>query len=91
MHQYFIVVESIRLVMNKIVIKLIKWYQKIPGDFHNHCKYIPSCSNYAILAYQRFNFFKATYLMIKRILKCNPFSKGGIDLVPERKIKYEKN
>ena len=85
MPQYSIITELIQLAMNKIMIKIIKWYQKIPGDFHNHCKYIPSCSNYAIVAYQRFNFFKATYLMIKRILKCNPFSKGGIDLVPERK------
>lgn len=71
--------------MNKLVIKVILLYQKIPGDFHNHCKYVPSCSNYALLAYQRFNFVKATYLVVKRILKCNPFSKGGIDLVPERK------
>ena len=73
--------------MKRIAIKLIKLYQKIPGRFHDGCKYIPTCSNYSILAYERFGFIKGSYLTIKRILKCNPFSKGGIDLVPERKKK----
>lgn len=73
--------------MKKIAIKIIKLYQRIPGKFHDSCRFIPTCSNYAIIAYERFGFFKGSYLTIKRILKCNPFSKGGIDLVPERKKK----
>lgn len=72
-------------MISKLIIKLIEIYQKIPGNFHNNCKFTPTCSNYAIIAYKRFGFFKGTYLTIKRILKCNPFFKGGIDLVPERK------
>ena len=70
--------------MKNIVIKLIKIYQSIPFKSHNKCKYIPTCSNYAILALDRFGFIKGTLLTIKRILKCNPFTKGGIDLVPEK-------
>ena len=73
--------------MKKIAIKIIKLYQKIPGRFHDNCRFIPTCSNYAIIAYERFGFIKGSYLTIKRILRCNPFSKGGIDLVPERKKK----
>lgn len=71
--------------MKKIVIYLIECYQKIPGPFHQNCKYIPTCSNYAIEAFEKHGFWKGTYYTMKRLLKCNPFSKGGIDLVPERK------
>lgn len=77
--------------MKNILIKIIKIYQKIPGNFHQNCKYIPTCSNYGIEAINRYGSLKGSYLTIKRIIKCNPFSHGGIDLVPERKIKYEKN
>lgn len=76
--------------MKKILIKLIKIYQKIPGNFHQNCKYIPTCSNYGIEAIEKHGSIKGTILTIKRILKCNPFSKGGIDLVPERKKKWKK-
>lgn len=71
--------------MKKFLIKLIRLYQSIPGDIHNHCRYYPTCSNYAIEALEVHGFFKGSFLMIKRILKCNPFSKGGIDLVPPKR------
>ena len=61
--------------MKHIAIWLIKQYQKIPGDFHNACKYRPTCSNYAIEAYEEFGFFYGT------------FSKGGYDPVPKRRKK----
>ena len=77
--------------MKNILIKIIKIYQKIPGNFHQNCKYIPTCSNYGIEAINSFGSLKGSYLTIRRIIKCNPFSHGGIDLVPERKIKNEKN
>lgn len=73
--------------MKKILIKMIKAYQKIPGNFHSKCKYIPTCSNYTIEALEEHGFIKGSLLGIKRILKCNPFSKGGIDLVPKRSEK----
>lgn len=63
---------------NNISIKLIKFYQKyISPRFLPTCKFYPTCSNYARQAYEKYNFFKATFLVIKRILRCNPFSKGG--------------
>ena len=43
------------------------------------CKFYPTCSNYAIEAYKKYNFFKATFLTFTRILRCNRFSKGGYD------------
>ena len=71
--------------MKKILIKLIKLYQKIPGDIHNACRFYPTCSNYAIEALEVHGTFKGMYLIIKRLLRCNPFNKnGGIDLVPPK-------
>lgn len=73
--------------MKKILIKLLKIYQKIPGNFHASCKHIPTCSNYTIEALETHGAIKGSFLGIKRILKCNPFSKGGIDLVPTKEEK----
>lgn len=73
--------------MKHILIKLVKVYQKVPGRFHNNCKFIPSCSNYAIEAITEYGSIKGSFLAIKRILRCNPLSHGGIDLVPKRSVK----
>ncbi|HHU21355.1 MAG TPA: membrane protein insertion efficiency factor YidD [Acholeplasma sp.] len=67
--------------MNKLMIKLIKFYQKYKPD-RKHCRHYPTCSNYALEAYEKFNFFYATFLTIKRILKCNPLFKPKYDPVP---------
>lgn len=58
-------------------------YQRTPLHCHSNCRFIPTCSNYACTAIERFGVFKGTILAIKRILKCHPFGKSGIDLVPE--------
>ena len=71
--------------MKKVLISLINVYQKIPGPWHSCCRCIPTCSNYAKEAIIKHGVLKGIILTIKRILKCNPFSKGGIDLVPEKK------
>lgn len=47
------------------------------------CKYIPSCSTYGIIAIKRFGFIEGIFLTTKRIIKCNHFSKGGLDAVPD--------
>ena len=70
--------------MKKLLSKIIKIYQKMPLQTHLHCKYIPSCSEYGIIAIERYGALKGSLFTIKRILKCNPFSKGGIDLVPSK-------
>ena len=46
------------------------------------CRFIPSCSQYAIEALQKYGPLKGSFLAIKRILRCNHFSKGGYDPVP---------
>ncbi len=73
--------------MKYISIYLIRLYQKIPGHWHNYCKFQPTCSDYAIGVLREFGFIKGTYLAIKRILRCNPHSKGGYDPIPLKKDK----
>lgn len=74
------------MIMKKILIKLIKFYQILPLHSHSRCRFYPTCSNYAIEAINTHGAFKGTILSIKRILKCNPFNKkSGIDLVPPKK------
>ena len=68
--------------MKYILIYLIKLYQKISGTWHGYCKFQPTCSNYALGVLTEFGFFKGTWLTIKRILRCNVFSRGGYDPVP---------
>ncbi len=72
--------------MVRLIIKLIKLYQRTPLNVHLKCKYTPTCSNYAIMVLTDFGLFKGSYLTIKRIIKCNPFSKGGIDMPPKKEI-----
>lgn len=72
--------------MKKIIIKLVKIYQSIPFKSHDSCRFIPTCSNYMIEALQIHGLFKGLYLGIKRLFKCNPFTKQEYiyDPVPKK-------
>ena len=72
--------------INESLIKLIKKYQnnKPPGT-PARCVHYPTCSNYSIECYKKFNFFKATFLTIKRILFCTPLNRKFYDPVPYTK------
>ena len=65
--------------MKYILIVLIRVYQLLPFSSHNKCKFIPTCSNYGIEAINKYGSMKGSYLTIKRIIRCNPLSKGGFD------------
>ena len=65
--------------MKYILIGMIKVYQMLPLRVHDNCKFIPTCSNYTIEAIKEFGSFKGVILGIKRIIRCNPISKGGYD------------
>lgn len=72
--------------MRRVCIALIRFYQKYlsPLKSHPSCRFTPTCSAYAIEAFQKRGFFVGFALTVWRILRCNPFSAGGYDPVPER-------
>jgi len=69
--------------MKKIIKKLLKIYKKFVSPIFCsmgiNCKYYPTCSEYMVQAIDKYGIIKGIFLGIKRILKCNPFSKGGYD------------
>ena len=77
--------------MKNLLIRIIRLYQKIPGNWHKKCRYIPTCSNYALGAIERFGAVKGSFLAIWRILRCNPLSKKIYDPVIKKGDNYEKN
>lgn len=70
-------------MIKKLFILLIRFYQRAISPYKSfHCKYIPTCSEYAVEALEKHGVIKGSLLSIWRILRCNPFSKGGYDPVP---------
>ena len=67
--------------MKKITLRILNFYKKIPYLGHSSCKFVPTCSQYTIEAVEKYGTIKGMFLGIKRIIRCNPFNKGGIDLV----------
>ena len=64
---------------------LVKFYQKfISPLFPARCKYYPSCSAYSVQAFGKHGFFKGLLLTVWRLLRCNPWSNGGVDYVPDK-------
>ena len=71
--------------MRYLAISLIRLYQRFISPLTGaHCRYYPTCSQYAIEAYKKHGFIKGSILTTKRILRCNPLFRGGVDPVPER-------
>lgn len=70
-------------MIKSFLLYMIKFYQKyISGLKSTKCPYFPSCSQYGYEAIEKYGVFKGSLLAIWRILRCNPFSKGGYDPVP---------
>ena len=67
--------------MRRFVIAPIKIYQKwISPILAPRCKYYPSCSNYAVSAIEHYG-LKGVAMSIWRLMRCNPWSHGGVDYV----------
>mgnify|MGYP000661074462 FL=1 len=79
-------------LIKKILVFLIRTYQVTisPRFSHGSCRYTPTCSQYMLEAIEIHGVFKGCLLGIWRIMRCNPFSKGGWDPVPPKKNKEDK-
>lgn len=71
--------------MKKLVIGLIGFYRRYFSPLKKPCcRFYPTCSQYAIEAVEEWGVIRGLALAVWRILRCNPFCRGGIDLVPKR-------
>jgi uncharacterized protein len=79
--------------MSSVAVLLIRGYRKLLSPLvgttalgNPRCKYHPSCSVYALEAYKEFGFLRGTVLAGWRILRCNPWSHGGVDYARDQRI-----
>ena len=74
--------------MKRICISMIRFYQKhISPALPSCCRYVPTCSQYAIEAIEKRGMFVGIFLAVKRLLRCHPWGGSGFDPVPERRRK----
>jgi putative membrane protein insertion efficiency factor len=68
-------------ILERFMTELIKFYQFFISPWlANHCRFTPSCSNYAMQCFKKYDPFKATWKTCVRICKCHPLHPGGEDL-----------
>ncbi len=78
--------EKNRTAQQRAAITLVRGYQIVISPLIGpRCRFIPTCSQYAIEAINSHGFAKGAWLTSKRLLKCHPFNPGGCDPVPEKK------
>lgn len=69
--------------MKGLLLALIRFYRSVISPLKPPCcRFVPTCSAYALEAIARYGAAKGSFLSVKRILRCNPFFKGGYDPVP---------
>ena len=69
--------------MKVVLLFLIRFYRGFLSPLKPpSCRYIPTCSEYAMIAVEKYGAAKGSFLAIKRILRCHPFHKGVYDPVP---------
>lgn len=67
-------------MLQKALLKTIRFYQGFISVLSRpHCRFEPTCSHYSILAIEKYGIVKGAALSVWRILRCNPFCKGGVD------------
>jgi uncharacterized protein len=73
--------------VREIAVAPLRFYQRaISPGLPRRCKYHPSCSRYAVDAVRRYGILRGTVLAAWRVLRCNPWSHGGVDFVQDQKL-----
>ncbi|MDD2394077.1 MAG: membrane protein insertion efficiency factor YidD [Eubacteriales bacterium] len=68
--------------MKKLFLMLIRFYKSAISPYlGNNCRFTPTCSEYAYEAVSRYGALKGSWMALRRLLRCNPFCKGGYDPV----------
>ncbi|MCQ2437714.1 MAG: membrane protein insertion efficiency factor YidD [Clostridia bacterium] len=72
-----------RNIPKRLMLALIRFYRRNLSQLHpGCCRFRPTCSQYAMEAIEKYGAIKGGWLAFRRILRCNPFCKGGYDPVP---------
>ena len=70
-------------MMKTILLALIRFYRRNISPLRKPCcRFVPTCSEYALEAVEKYGPWKGSWLALRRLLKCHPFHKGGYDPVP---------
>jgi putative membrane protein insertion efficiency factor len=70
--------------MKTLVLSLLRFYKtRVSPQLPSACRYTPTCSEYAMEAIERHGVLRGVWLATRRVVSCNPFSRGGYDPVPE--------
>ena len=73
----------LRLLPKRVMLWLVRYYRAYISPMHpGCCRFTPTCSQYAMEAIEKYGALKGGFLAFRRILRCNPFCKGGYDPVP---------
>ena len=73
----------LRSAPKRILLWMIRFYRVNLSPMHQPCcRFIPTCSQYALEAVEKYGAIKGGYLALRRVLRCNPLCKGGYDPVP---------
>jgi len=69
--------------MKRVLISIVSFYRRNVSPLSSpKCRYIPTCSAYALEALEKYGAGKGSFLALRRVLRCHPFRKGGYDPVP---------
>jgi len=72
----------------KILTAVITGYQKLISPvLGDHCRFYPSCSQYAKEALEEWGIFRGSFYAVRRLLKCHPLHPGGIDYAPVKRVR----
>ncbi len=69
--------------MKRMLMAIVRFYRAAISPLRPPCcRFYPTCSQYALEALEKYGALKGGYLSVRRVLRCNPFHKGGYDPVP---------
>lgn len=72
-------------VLARMAHRAVRLYQSAFAGRPSPCRYVPTCSSYALDAYEQHGFFRGSWLAVRRVVRCNPWGGKGWDPVPPRK------
>ena len=64
---------------------LVRGYQRVFAGRPSPCRYVPTCSSYALEAYEEHGFARGSWLTVRRLSRCHPWGRSGWDPVPKRR------